>query len=67
MRNKIGQEYFKAHLDLEEGKEKMYNQGMNPNWGIDVSKLDLTLEEIVEKKEICKHLMFPSVNQKNNF
>lgn len=61
IRNKIGQDYFKTHLDLEETKEKLYNQGINPNWGIDTSKLDLSINEIAQNKEICKFLMLPEV------
>lgn len=61
MRNKSGQDYFKHHLDLEEKKEKMFNEGINPSWGINTSNISLNLTEIAKDKDIAKHLMLPIV------
>lgn len=61
MRNRVGQDYFKGHIDLQEKKEKMYKEGPNASWGIDKSKLTVPFDQAIANKDICLHLMLPEV------
>ena len=61
MRNNIGKEYFKSHLDLEEKKERMFMEGQTSTWGIDTAQVGMTMDAILKNREVAKFLMLPEV------
>ena len=62
MRNDIGKDYFKSHLDLEEKKERMFMEGQTSTWGIDTAQVGMSMDSILKNREIAKFLMLPDVN-----
>lgn len=61
LRNTAGQEYFKYWVDLENKKEKLFQQGEVNKWEIDFKEVKLTPEDVLKNKKVAKMLMLPTV------
>lgn len=60
LRNTAGQEYFKSWVELENKKEKMFQQGKVNEWEIDFAQVKLTPAEVSGNKKVAKMLMLPT-------
>lgn len=64
MRNNSGGEYFRAFLELEAKKDKLFIQGLHPGW--ELQPHNLTEDVLMKNKDLAKALMLPKVIRISN-
>lgn len=62
-RNHAAEEYYKAWIELDDKKERLFSNGDPLKWEINYKETKFAPSELVKNKVIAKTLMLPQVNQ----
>jgi hypothetical protein len=61
VRNQCGAEFYKHWVELENKKDRLFQQGYSPMWELDLNKHGLDKTQVTNSKDISKYLMLPKV------